>query len=184
MKMLIPTQHGDAKQKRAPRSAGIRKSVCVTPHDWNCNIWIRQHEQNLQSIFRFQPSAKWTEAIKLSSRMSSGCRKLMNLWIGRSKIKMRALLPGALVNEGCQKHTSATKFWGESLLFFANNKYVLLWSIKNMQNSAAWQYICVPVQQTMIPGSCKFAPGITFLGIFRFRNTQIKNMHKTNVKAT
>ena len=73
---------------------------------------------------------------------------------------------------------------GKSLVFFADYKYVILCTNKNVQNHAVWQYIRVPVQNAMIPGSCKFAPGITYIGIFCFPNNEIENMCKTNVKTT
>ena len=47
---------GTPKKKRAPRSAGINKICSATPHEGNCKSLVGQHEQNLKSIWRFQPS--------------------------------------------------------------------------------------------------------------------------------
>ena len=84
-------------------------------------------------------------------------------------------LPGTHASNG---------IWGESLVFFADYKYVILRTYKYVQNHAVWQCIRVPVQNAMIPGSCKFAPGITYIGIFCFPNNEIENMYKTKVKTT
>ena len=184
MKTSIPTQCEDAKKKWAPRSAGIQQLLFDTPHEGNCKIWLGQYELNHTCHYTLPAKRQmnWRDKIKsingVWTQKTNGflIQQKQNATARTSTRRVCALtLPGTHASNG---------IWGESLVFFADYKYVILRTYKNVQNHAMWQCICVPVQNAMIPGSCKFAPGITYIGIFCFPNNEIENMYKTNIKTT